>query len=115
MSSAYNQMLKLIEAGVGYEPEHYDLINEAFGFEEHYKTMYVISAWRGSMDAALELHRLQMPRHYWQVEEWDGAWSVTIPTSASEGYKATSEMSAARAWLCAILKGEIAQQTKAVA
>lgn len=44
------------------QKKHYDLIQEAFGFEEHVPTSWAIQSWRGSdMNAAKELHNYLMP------------------------------------------------------
>ena len=64
----------------------------------------------GSLDAARSVHILALPNRYWRIEEWDGAWTVTIPIDRDVSFEATSEYSPGRAWLIAILEALIAQE-----
>lgn len=64
------------------------------------------NAHKGFLDAAKALHEALLPNRYWQVSEWDGAWTATIlGTIVSE----TSEFNPARAWLLAILRAKLAE------
>jgi hypothetical protein len=78
--------------------------------EGEYSHVRARDAYNGSLDAAKALHDAVLPQLYWNLAEWDGAWTAQIPISASKKYEATSEHSPARAWLLAILEALIAQE-----
>ena len=67
----------------------------------------VEKAFDGSLDAAKALHEAVLPKRYWLIEEWDGAWEASIPISRRESIDATSEENPARAWLTVILEALI--------
>jgi hypothetical protein len=67
-------------------------------------------AYGGSLDAAKALHDAVLPKMYWNISEWDGAWTCQLPISTFKRYEATSDASPARAWLLAILRALHAQE-----
>lgn len=79
-------------------------------------TAHVFSLSKVSMDAAAAyatddlnsakaLHDALLPDRYVRIEEFDDAWTVTIPRRKhAKVADATSESGPARAWLIAILK-----------
>jgi hypothetical protein len=69
----------------------------------------IVKAYTGSLDAAKALHEAVLPKRYWKIGEWDGAWTVNIPFTMTKVIEATSEESPARAWLIAILKALISE------
>jgi hypothetical protein len=88
-----------------------DVAERAFGMYEPVGLPRLSwEAYKGSLDAAQDLHEAVLPNRYWNLAEWDGAWTCQIPLSTFKRHEATSEYSAARAWLLAILKALIAQE-----
>lgn len=55
----------------------------------------------GDMTACFRLHQKLLPRCYWRIEEWDGAFTATIPGFIDQ--HETSEIAPWIAWLALIL------------
>lgn len=70
----------------------------------------MVRAYNGSLDAAMAMHEAVLPNRYWNMAEFDGAWTVQIPVSTFKRYEATSEHNPSRAWLIAIIKALISQR-----
>lgn len=104
---ALRDLLAKVEAG---DVRPYKIEEQAAEVWEVQTWKYVGPAYSGSLDAAKALHEAVLPKRYWRMEEWDGAWTVQIPVSTFKRHEATSEASPARAWLIAILRALIAPE-----
>ena len=98
MSNALDDLIAAVEAGTWPGADMHD----ALGTDRRGELAY--DAFNGSLDAALALHNAVLPKRYWRIEEWDGAWTAQLPVSTFKRHEATSEASPARAWLLAILR-----------
>lgn len=70
-------------------------------------------AYNGDLQAAFALQHMILPNRYWQLEEFDDAYTAGIVSPANgELSSHTSEHSPSRAWIEAIV-GELIWRTKA--
>ena len=93
------------------------LVNNCYGLN---KKGDAWCAYKGSLDAAKALHDAVLPHEGWEIYR-TGMYPGMIPGSCPDPYQAmigwgtrvgAHNADPARAWLCAILKALIAQETK---
>jgi hypothetical protein len=115
------KLLANLKAGNSYDSDqltNYDNIGVGFDFQEHYKHALVIHAWRGSLDAAKELHEAVVPE--WRVTHAFGLISGEMATfnlthnEKISTYVSGKSVNPARAWLIAIIEALIATSLQGV-